>query len=601
MKALIKVGYGCNEHCTFCHTQEVRHIDGSADEVHAKIERAAQLGHTMVVFSGGEPTIRPELLEWADHVVRLGLDVGLVTNGLMLAYPEFVDKLQARRLRYVYQSLHGGSPRVHNSLVRADTFKAAWAAVGTLAGRGLDYTINTVVTRQNVDHLREIVDLLVPHLDVRLKFSMVAPKGGGSRAFDSLMPPVREVAARVVEAIAYGTERTNGRGRYAHDGIPFCLLPGLEDRYDDLKTHGYATMVEVGEPDFFPVDDKDKCQPEPCRGCALRGACPGLFAGYHEVFGHGELRPRTDRPRSNSFNYELETLVPATGGDCPIREDGVTPWDRGRHLFVRHGERVGRFRTTSRDFADVEIAATKHDVGQLYMDVSRKAAPDDFARDLVPLVRSALCEPCPERAHCTGLYEARTEGDNRFEQDDARVRTLLGTLRGAVLDVGCGAGPYEELLAPLATAGAIRYLGIDPDADTIGALRAARTWGTLEVGTGEGIALSPASFDHVLVLRSWNHFRDPRVALVNLVAALRPGGTLTIVDNVAFGLARTRSQVSRAVRSSAAFEHYRNDDAGDAHRLVESLGPGMPLNLLERHDVGPSTSNQWFVHYRRAC
>ena len=65
MKALIKVGYGCNENCTFCHTLDMRHIDGSNDEVVRKIHRAKELGHSMVVLSGGEPTTRPELLEWA--------------------------------------------------------------------------------------------------------------------------------------------------------------------------------------------------------------------------------------------------------------------------------------------------------------------------------------------------------------------------------------------------------------------------------------------------------------------------------------------------------------------------------------------------------
>ena len=49
MKALIKVGYGCNDHCSFCHTLDVRHIDAEAVEVHAKIERAKTLGHSMVV------------------------------------------------------------------------------------------------------------------------------------------------------------------------------------------------------------------------------------------------------------------------------------------------------------------------------------------------------------------------------------------------------------------------------------------------------------------------------------------------------------------------------------------------------------------------
>jgi len=64
MKALIKVGYACNENCSFCHTLDVRHIDGDSYEILAKIDRAAALGHTMVVFSGGEATIRPELFEW---------------------------------------------------------------------------------------------------------------------------------------------------------------------------------------------------------------------------------------------------------------------------------------------------------------------------------------------------------------------------------------------------------------------------------------------------------------------------------------------------------------------------------------------------------
>ena len=59
-KALIKVGYACNEHCGFCHTLEVRHIQGSTAEIDNKIRRAAELGHEMVVLSGGEPTIRPE-------------------------------------------------------------------------------------------------------------------------------------------------------------------------------------------------------------------------------------------------------------------------------------------------------------------------------------------------------------------------------------------------------------------------------------------------------------------------------------------------------------------------------------------------------------
>lgn len=590
MKALIKVGYGCNENCTFCHTLEVRHVNGSAADVHRKIDRAKQLGHTMVVLSGGEPTLRPELFEWAAHVAQAGLGFGLVTNGLLLAYPHVLDRLLASRLEYVYMSLHGGTPAVHNRVVRADTFEASLRALKNVSGRGLDLTVNAVLVKQNLDDLKPLVDAVAPFEDATIKFSMLQPKGGGQALFDALTPRVADVAARVNDAIAHGLAKGLPRTRFAHDGLPFCLLPGLEDRYDDLKTHRFATMVEVDEPDFFPVDDAAKVQPEPCQGCSLRGACPGLYRGYAEAFGHGELKPVSTGARSNSFNYVLEGTADAPADGCLLRKDGVTPWDRARHLFITHNGKVARYRTETRDFADVELAHVKHARGQVYFDASRKDAPDDFAHDLVPLTRSALCDGCPERERCTGLYEPVFE--DRFTRDDARVRELLGALQGRVLDVGCGAGPYDDVFGPLVRGGQLDYVAIDPSAADVAALAARRGWGVHHVATAEGLpALGLGPFDHVLVLRSWNHLRDPRGAAASLRAALRPGGTLLVVDNEAFGLARSRPHARRAQASSAAFEHFRNDGAAEAAALLTRAG----FVLDERVDCSPSTSNQWLV------
>jgi MoaA/NifB/PqqE/SkfB family radical SAM enzyme/SAM-dependent methyltransferase len=612
-KALIKVGYACNEHCSFCHTLEVRHIQGSTAEVDRKIRRAAELGHEMVVLSGGEPTIRPELIHWASLTASLGLDFGLVTNGQMLAYGDVVEKLIERRLRYVYLSLHGGTSKIHNLMVRSDAFEAAFAAVRNLTGRGLDFSVNCVITRHNVLHLRGLVDTLLPFTDVAIKFSMVEPKGGGDKLFDHLMPRVELVAEKVMQAIAYGDRRVAELGQhgpsFSHGAIPLCLMPGYEDRFDDLKTHAYRTMIEVGEPDFFPVDDLNKTQPEPCRGCALRGPCPGLYNGYNEAFGALELHPRRDRPRSNSFNYRLAKLVSMsldaqTHEQCPLRASaggghsalGVTPWDRGRDLYVRNGPRLARFRADSRDFSDAEINEIKHELGQLYLDVSRKPAPDDFARDLVQLQRSSLCDGCPDFSTCTGMFEPLFE--DVFTRDDAEVRTRLSALRGDVLDLGCGEGPYAEILGPLASSGQIRYLGVDPDGEAIAGLRERWAWAELIVSSGEQLELGDRSFDHVLILRSWNHLREPERVLASLLPRVRPGGTLTIVDNVAFGLARTREQTQRAERSRAAFEHYRNDTLRDAARVVEAFGSEYALTTLARLEAGPSTSNQWLLHVR---
>jgi pyruvate-formate lyase-activating enzyme/SAM-dependent methyltransferase len=591
MKALIKVGYGCNNHCTFCHTLDVRDVDGAASEVDAKIDRAAQLGHTMIVLSGGEVTMRPELLRWATRSAARGLDFGLVTNGRALAYAELVDKLVERRLRYVYMSLHGGEAKIHNLLVRADAFEQTYAAVKNLAGRGLDFTVNTVVTRQNLQHLRPIVDALLPYPDVVLKFSMVQPKGGGDKHFDRLIPPVSQVATKVKDAIEYGLVRSAGAGRYAHDGIPFCLLPGHEEKYDDLKTHRFATMIEIGEPDFFPVDDRAKVQPKACDECSIRGACPGLYRGYAEVHGFDELRTVEGGARSNSFNYVFEKVVGTTEVGCPVLADGTTPWDRGRHVFVRKQDKVARYRSSSRDFTDLEIEATKHDRGQIYVDVSGKPAPDDFARDLRKLRRSPMCTGCVAESSCAGLFEVVRE--DVFTRDDAIVREMLAALEGDVLDLGCGEAPYADVLAPRIASGAIRYVGIDPDGARLEVLRARMPLARLRVGTAESAIEEHDRFDHVLVLRSWNHLASPERVLDAIVPRLRPGGSILVVDNVAFGLVRAKEQAARAEAGPAVFEHRRNDDAELAAIHFGRRG----LVPVQRRDIGPETSNQWLLRF----
>ncbi|MFO0598988.1 MAG: radical SAM protein [Myxococcaceae bacterium] len=592
LKALIKVGYGCNENCTFCHTLEYRETNGTSDEVHRKIDRARHLGHELVVLSGGEPTLRPELFEWAAHVARLGMGFGLVTNGLLLAYPDVVDRLLQSKLEYVYMSLHGGTPAVHQRVVRADTHGAALKALANLTGKGLDLTVNAVLVKQNLDDLRALVDVLAPFPDAVIKFSMLQPKGGGKALFDTLTPKVSDVAAKVLDAVEYGLKKGLPRERFVHDGLPFCLLPGLEDRYDDLKTHRFATMTEVSERDFHPVDDVAKVQPAPCEDCALRGACPGLYIGYHEAFGHEELKPVRRGARSNSFNYVFERHDEAPrDGSCLLLREGVTPWDRSRHLFVMHQGKVARYRTSTRDFADVELERIKHQRGQVYFDASRKDAPDDFARDLVPLVRSALCTSCPERERCTGLFEPRFE--DVFSRDDARVRELLGGLTGRVLDVGCGEGPYDDVLGPRVQSGALDYVGVDPSAKAVESIRARRSWGTHHVSTAEQLgALQLGTFDAVLVLRSWNHLGDLDAAVAQLRAHLKPGGTLVVVDNEAFGLARSVAQAKRGEQSRAEFEHHRNHSAEEAVRHLRDF------ELLERRDVSASTSNQWLLRLR---
>jgi uncharacterized Fe-S cluster-containing radical SAM superfamily protein len=597
VKALIKVGYACNDHCTFCHTLDVRPINDTAENIQAKIVRAKQLGHSMVVFSGGEPTIRPETVAWASQVASLGLELGFVTNGRLFAYPDFVESMLERNLKYVYLSLHGGKAKVHNSLVRAQAFEESFQGVKNLHGRIPVLTVNCVVTTANIKHLKGVVDLLLPFPELTIKFSMTAPKGGANTAFDVVVPSVVACAKAVEEAISYGlAQRGTASGpAFAHDGLPFCLLPGLEHLYDDLRTNDFRTMIEVGEPDFYPVDDIIKVQPDPCQDCSMRGPCPGLFRGYLDNYPDdvSKLTPHVG-PRPNSYNLvPLRDIKRPKASACPLKTGGTTSYDRARDVFVRLVDRMRLFETGTRDFADVELLHIKEDLGQVYLDISNKIAPDDFAKDLRKLKLSTECTTCERRPECTGCWVPIKQ--DLFTRDDEQVHQILRELRGTVLDIGAGEGSYLTTLRSQAEQGNITYLALEPDETRARLLGSKYPWAQVVCAPAEEGDWVDESLDHVLILRSYNHLRQPAAVLERVVRALRVGGTLTVVDNVAFALLRSRIHAQKAEHSHAMFEHYRNAEASHAVQLCQPL----PLRLVQRRDVTQETSNQWLLRYQK--
>jgi SAM-dependent methyltransferase len=116
-----------------------------------------------------------------------------------------------------------------------------------------------------------------------------------------------------------------------------------------------------------------------------------------------------------------------------------------------------------------------------------------------------------------------------------RLAELAGVEPGqAVVDVGCGTANLS--LAVLAAQPGARVTGLDPDGDALRrGVRKARRRGvalTLVQGYADRIPAEAASLDHVISSLALHHLDDgARVAFArDAFRALRPGGTVTIVD-----------------------------------------------------------------------
>jgi SAM-dependent methyltransferase len=306
--------------------------------------------------------------------------------------------------------------------------------------------------------------------------------------------------------------------------------------------------------------------------------------------------------RANSFNFVPVRDIPrGSSAPCPLVDAPSIAPDRARTLLVRLKDRMRLVRTSTADFSEDELAATRNLFGQIYADVSTKLAPDDFARDLRKLRPSAECAACPKSSGCPGCWEA-APGDV-FGRDDARVRAILAGLSGRVLDVGGGDAGYLAPLAERAATGVVDYVCVDPDEVRLALLASRFPFARFVAGRAEELAVDLGDFDHVLFLRSYNHLVDPVRAVAGSLGRLRPGGSLLLVDNVAFGLVRGAAHAARAEAAPEnRLEHYRNDGAAEADATVRAASLASrrtrALRLVERRDIGPETSNQWLLRYQ---
>jgi radical SAM protein with 4Fe4S-binding SPASM domain len=172
----------CNLACKHCRASAVSWRDPgelSFDEACAMMDAMARLGSPVLVFSGGEPLMRPDIFDLMAEARRRGLPYALSTNGTLLD-DAMADKVQAAAPHRVSISLDGADPDTHDSFRQAPgAFEASLQGMRRLRARGVEVQVNTSVTTHNLDVLPEIFELVKREGCVAWHLFMLVPVGCG--------------------------------------------------------------------------------------------------------------------------------------------------------------------------------------------------------------------------------------------------------------------------------------------------------------------------------------------------------------------------------------------------------------------------------------
>ena len=99
----------CNLACTYCNEYDSVSKPVPTDEMLARIDKLADLGVSIVTFSGGEPLLHPDLDDQIRRIRDRGMIASLITNGYFMV-PDRIQKLNDAGLEYVQISIDNVQP-----------------------------------------------------------------------------------------------------------------------------------------------------------------------------------------------------------------------------------------------------------------------------------------------------------------------------------------------------------------------------------------------------------------------------------------------------------------------------------------------------------
>jgi radical SAM protein with 4Fe4S-binding SPASM domain len=202
----------CNLACAHCYldAQDRAASDElTTEEAVAFIDDVAAMKSPVLLFSGGEPLMRPDLMELGRHAIGQGLRIVISSNGTLIT-PELAEQIADVGFSYVGVSLDG-SEATHDEFRRKDgAFQAAITGIKHCLAAGVKAGVRLTLNKANAEDLDAVLDVVerkgVPRFCM---YHLVYAGRGREIVKDDLEP---QETRRVVEHLLDRTKDWHERG-----------------------------------------------------------------------------------------------------------------------------------------------------------------------------------------------------------------------------------------------------------------------------------------------------------------------------------------------------------------------------------------------------
>jgi PqqA peptide cyclase len=288
----------CPLHCVYCSNPlELEHRSNElSTEIWSRIFRQAAAANVLQVdFTGGEPLIRPDLVDLVRAARGSGLYVSLITSGLPLDEAR-LDALIAAGLDHFQLSFQGAQEEIAKEISGTTAHAHKLRVLAWLKQRQIAVTLNFVIHRHNIDQLPEMLLLGESSSAGRIEFANVQYYGWAFANREQLLP-TRGQLDNSLELLQRARERLRGKiqiefvvpdyyARYPKacmggwgrklmlitpngDMLPCHAARSIPDlRFDNIQNHSVGEIWENSE--AFQKFRGEEWMPELCKTCDRR-------------------------------------------------------------------------------------------------------------------------------------------------------------------------------------------------------------------------------------------------------------------------------------------------------------------------------------------
>lgn len=177
----------CNLSCRHCRASATSGPYTGELDTRASLtlmDQIAETGQPIVILTGGEPLLRPDIFDIAAYGTKKGLRMVMAPNGTLID-PETARKMAEAGIQRISISLDGADRKSHDTFRGVDgAFDGALRGIKAAKTAGIEFQINTTITKLNLDQIPQIMQLAESLGAVAHHVFLLVPTGRGKYLID---------------------------------------------------------------------------------------------------------------------------------------------------------------------------------------------------------------------------------------------------------------------------------------------------------------------------------------------------------------------------------------------------------------------------------